>query len=33
MTRAPDGTITLDLGPRTIALGPGLSEQLYVTAV
>ncbi len=32
-SRAPDGTITLDLGPGTIALGPRLSEQLYVTAV
>ena len=29
--RGPDGTLTLDLGERTIALGPALSKQLYVT--
>ena len=31
-TRAPDGTLTLDLGSATIALGPSLASQLYVTA-
>jgi DtxR family Mn-dependent transcriptional regulator len=31
--RAPDGTVTLDLGPGTVALGPSLAEQLYVTVV
>ena len=30
--RAPDGTLTLDLGRETIALGPALAQQLYVTA-
>jgi DtxR family Mn-dependent transcriptional regulator len=30
--RAPDGTLTLVLGEHTIALGPALSQQLYVTA-
>jgi DtxR family Mn-dependent transcriptional regulator len=29
---APDGTMILDLGKRTIALGPGLAQQLFVTA-
>ncbi len=28
--KAPDGTLTLDLGDDTIALGPTLSHQLYV---
>jgi DtxR family Mn-dependent transcriptional regulator len=28
--RAPDGTLTLDLGGDTIALGPALTQQLYV---
>lgn len=32
-TRAPDGTLTLDLGERTIALGPAICEQLFVAAV
>jgi DtxR family Mn-dependent transcriptional regulator len=31
-SRAPDGTLILDLGARTIALGPGLAQQLFVTA-
>ena len=31
-SRAPDGTLTLDLGARTIALGPSLGQQLFVTA-
>jgi DtxR family transcriptional regulator, iron-dependent repressor len=31
-SRAPDGTLTLDLGARSIALGPGLAQQLFVTA-
>ncbi|HEX2063594.1 MAG TPA: metal-dependent transcriptional regulator [Acidimicrobiales bacterium] len=28
--KAPDGTLTLDLGAGSIALGPALSQQLYV---
>jgi DtxR family Mn-dependent transcriptional regulator len=31
-SRAPDGTMILDLGARTIALGPTLAQQLFVTA-
>ena len=31
-SRAPDGTLILDLGPRSIALGASLAQQLYVTA-
>ena len=31
-SRAPDGTMTLDLGAGTIALGLSLAQQLYVTA-
>ena len=31
-SRAPDGTLTLDLGGATIALGPSLAQQLFVTA-
>jgi DtxR family Mn-dependent transcriptional regulator len=31
-SRAPDGTLILDLGPSTIALGPALAQQLFVTA-
>ena len=31
-SRAPDGTMILDLGARTIALGPALAQQLFVTA-
>lgn len=31
-SRAPDGTLTLDLGSATIALGPSLASQLFVTA-
>jgi DtxR family Mn-dependent transcriptional regulator len=30
-SRAPDGTVTLDLEKGSIALGPGLASQLYVT--
>lgn len=30
--RAPDGTLILDLGSGTIALGPSLAQQLFVTA-
>jgi DtxR family transcriptional regulator, Mn-dependent transcriptional regulator len=29
-SKAPDGTLTLELADGTIALGPALSEQLYV---
>jgi DtxR family Mn-dependent transcriptional regulator len=28
--RAPDGTLTLELGEHSFALGPGLAQQLYV---
>jgi DtxR family Mn-dependent transcriptional regulator len=31
-SRAPDGTLILDLGPHSIALGPSLAQQLFVTA-
>jgi DtxR family transcriptional regulator, Mn-dependent transcriptional regulator len=31
-SRAPDGTLVLDLGSDTIVLGPTISEQLFVTA-
>jgi DtxR family Mn-dependent transcriptional regulator len=31
-SRAPDGTLVLDLGSNTIVLGPTLAEQLFVTA-
>ncbi len=31
--KAPDGTITLDVGEGTIALGPALAGQLYVARV
>ncbi|MDQ6910313.1 MAG: metal-dependent transcriptional regulator [Actinomycetota bacterium] len=30
-SRAPDGTVTLDLETGSIALGPALASQLYVT--
>jgi DtxR family Mn-dependent transcriptional regulator len=30
--RAPDGTLTVDVGEHTIALGPALAEQMYVSA-
>jgi DtxR family Mn-dependent transcriptional regulator len=30
-SRAPDGTVTLDLDEGSIALGPALASQLYVT--
>ena len=29
-SKAPDGTLTLELEDGTIALGPGLASQLYV---
>ena len=32
-SRAPDGTLTLELHEGTIALGPGLARQLYVARV
>jgi DtxR family Mn-dependent transcriptional regulator len=31
-SRAPDGTLTLDMGSDSIALGPILAQQLFVTA-
>jgi DtxR family Mn-dependent transcriptional regulator len=31
-SRAPDGTLTLDIGGRIIALGPTITQQLWVTA-
>jgi DtxR family transcriptional regulator, Mn-dependent transcriptional regulator len=31
--KAPDGTLTLDVGEGTIALGPALASQLYVARV
>ncbi|MDQ2754644.1 MAG: metal-dependent transcriptional regulator [Actinomycetota bacterium] len=31
-SRAPDGTLTLDLGDHSVALDPRLAQQLYVTA-
>jgi DtxR family transcriptional regulator, Mn-dependent transcriptional regulator len=31
-SRAPDGTLTLDLGARSIALGPTLAQKLFITA-
>jgi DtxR family Mn-dependent transcriptional regulator len=31
--RAPDGTLTLDIGERSIALGPAICQQLFVAAV
>ena len=30
--RAPDGTLTLELGEHTIALGPALADQLFVSS-
>ena len=30
--KAPDGTVVLDLGGETIALGPALAQHLYVVA-
>ncbi|MCA1692636.1 MAG: metal-dependent transcriptional regulator, partial [Actinobacteria bacterium] len=32
-SRAPDGTVTLDLDQGSIALGPALASQLYVARV
>ena len=32
-SKAPDGTLTLDLDDGTIALGPALAAQLYVATV
>jgi DtxR family Mn-dependent transcriptional regulator len=31
--RAPDGTLTLELGGDAVALGPAICQQLYVVAV
>ena len=31
-SRAPDGTMVLDLGTRSMAVGPALASQLFVTA-
>lgn len=31
-SRAPDGTLTLDVGNHSFSLGPGLARQLYVVA-
>ncbi len=31
-TRAPDGTLVLDVGDGSIAVGPGLAEHLFVAA-
>jgi Fe2+ transport system protein FeoA len=31
-SRAPDGTLTLQLRDGTIALGPALADQLFVAA-
>ncbi len=31
-SRAPDGTLTLEIGEATLALGPTLARRLYVTA-
>jgi DtxR family Mn-dependent transcriptional regulator len=31
-SRAPDGTLTLEMGAASIALGPALAHQLFVTA-
>jgi DtxR family transcriptional regulator, Mn-dependent transcriptional regulator len=33
VSRAPDGTLTLDLGDQTIALGPALAGRLFVADV
>jgi DtxR family Mn-dependent transcriptional regulator len=30
--RGPDGTLTLDVGEHTIALGPTIADQLYVSS-
>jgi len=30
-SRAPDGTLTLELPTGQIALGPALAEQMYVS--
>jgi DtxR family Mn-dependent transcriptional regulator len=31
-SRAPDGTLTLDLGDHALALGPALAQQLFVAS-
>jgi DtxR family transcriptional regulator, Mn-dependent transcriptional regulator len=33
VAKAPDGTLVLDVGGRTLALGPDLCERLFVTSV
>jgi len=32
-SRAPDGTLTVDLGDHAISLGPALARQLFVAAI
>ena len=32
-SRAPDGTVTLEIDGGTVALGPGLTQQMFVAAV
>jgi len=32
-SRAPDGTVTLEIGGGTVALGPGITQQMFVAAV
>lgn len=32
-SRAPDGTVTLEIDGATVALGPGITHQMYVAAV
>src|SRR5579864_1851018 len=31
-SRAPDGTLTVEVGDRSLAVGPGLAHQLFVAA-
>lgn len=32
-SRAPDGTVTLEIDGGTVALGPGITQQMFVAAV
>jgi DtxR family Mn-dependent transcriptional regulator len=32
-SRAPDGTVTLDIDGSTVALGPAITQQMFVAAV
>jgi hypothetical protein len=32
-SRAPDGTVTLDIDGSTVALGPAITHQMFVAAV